>query len=85
MARTSAVAALFLVGCLGPILPLPRYPHTVHAWACANLACPAEADRVHGLAKGAKYNADERLCECWIEDIRHLDIYTLVDPHKKAP
>jgi len=74
---------LNLSGCLGPLLPLPQTAHTPHAWACAFLACPAAADRIGGLVIGSKYDRALLVCECELEDSRHLPAFVTVNPHSR--
>jgi len=81
MARV--VIALFLAGCLGPVLPLQKYPHLAHEWLCVNRACPAVAQSNGGVVIGARYVPSVRRCECLVEDSRHLPIYASPDPHER--
>jgi hypothetical protein len=80
-AKLAGVLSLSLAGCLGPLLPLPVYPHTPHAWACLNIACPTAAAEMGGIVRGSKYDPLSRMCECWLEDNRHLGSFVFVDPH----
>ena len=81
----AALAAALLAGCLGPLLPLPPpEPRGAHEWLCINRACPAEAARAHGVVAGVRYNRRARLCECAVEDERHLVLWLQVPPHEPA-
>ena len=73
-------AALLLCGCLGPLLPMPAgEPRGAHAWLCVNRACPTEATKIGGTVRYTRY--ERGVCECALEDSRHLPLYTEVPPH----
>lgn len=78
-----APVALLLAGCLGPELPLPRYPHAPHEWLCVNRVCPAVATARGGAVLGARYDARSRRCDCLTEDSRHLPDESHPDPHER--
>lgn len=84
MRRALVLAAgALLTGCLGPLLPLPQYPHLAHEWLCVNRACPDAALADGGVVVGAKYEPSIGKCMCLIDDARHLFVYEYPDPHRR--
>lgn len=78
--RAAVLLLVAALGCLGPELQLPAAePRGVHDWLCMNRACPDAAEKIDGSVRWVKY--ERGVCQCALEDRRHLPVYVEVPPH----